>query len=89
MDAQGTIKENLRLPTDSLGDYAATLPPSTMAVLEATRNWQYTYDLLAEQVDQVKLVHPKEVKAIAAARIKCRIPSVSGWRAAPLAAALR
>lgn len=70
MDAQGTIKENLRLPTDSLGDYAATLPPSTMAVLEATRNWQYAYDLLAEQVDQVELAHPKEVKAIASAKIK-------------------
>lgn len=70
MDAQGTIKDRRRIPTDSLGDYAATLPDSTMAVLEATRNWQYAYDLLEEQVDKVELAHPKKVKAIASARIK-------------------
>lgn len=70
MDAQGTMKERRALPTDSLGDYAAGLPDSTIAVLEATRNWQYAYDLLAEHVDQVELVHPKKVKAIASAKIK-------------------
>ncbi|MEA3459858.1 MAG: hypothetical protein U9R11_04195 [Chloroflexota bacterium] len=70
MDAKGAIKDKRRLPTDSLGDYAATLPDSTLAVLEATRNWQYAYDLLDKRVDKVELAHPKKVKAIASARIK-------------------
>lgn len=70
MDAGGTVKDRRRIPTDSLGDYAATLPDSTMAVLEATRNWQYAYDLLDAQVDQVELAHPKKAKAIASAKIK-------------------
>jgi hypothetical protein len=42
MGAQGTVKERRRLPTDSLGDYAAGLPDSTMAVLEATGNMLMT-----------------------------------------------
>ena len=70
MDAQGTIKDKRRLPTDSLGDYAAQVPHSTLAVLEATRNWQYAYDLLDEKVGQVELAHPKKVKAIASAEVK-------------------
>jgi transposase len=51
-------------------DYVAQLPGSTFAVLEATGNWSYMYDVLAEGVEEVVLAHPKRVKAIAAARIK-------------------
>lgn len=42
----------------------------SVAVLEAGRNWQVMYDLLDEEVDEVKLAHPYKVKAIAEARIK-------------------
>ncbi|MCM8826887.1 MAG: IS110 family transposase [Candidatus Omnitrophica bacterium] len=41
-----------------------------IAVLEAGRNWQVMYDLLEEEMDEVKLAHPYKVKAIAEARIK-------------------
>lgn len=40
------------------------------AVLEAGRNWQVMYELLEEELDEVKLAHPYKVKAIAEARIK-------------------
>ena len=39
-------------------------------MLEATRNWPFMYDLLAEHVARVELAHPKEVKAIANAAVK-------------------
>ena len=40
------------------------------AVLEAGRNWTIMHDWLEEEVDEVKLAHPKKVKAIAEAKIK-------------------
>jgi len=40
------------------------------AVLEATRNWGLIYDWLEEILDDVALVHPLKVRAIAEARIK-------------------
>lgn len=40
------------------------------AVLEATRNWTVMHDWLEELVDEVHLVHPLKVKAIAEAKIK-------------------
>jgi len=48
----------------------AQLPKTTFAVLEATGNWSYMYDVLEEGTDEFFLAHPKRVKAIAAARIK-------------------
>jgi transposase len=70
MDRQGKVKDHRRLPNDAMADYVAQLPSSTFAVLEATGNWSYMYDVLADGVDEVVLAHPKRVKAIAAARIK-------------------
>jgi transposase len=46
------------------------VPQETYAVLEATRNWPFMYDMLAEHVERVELAHPKEVKAIANAAVK-------------------
>lgn len=40
------------------------------AVLEAGRNWAVMYDWLEEIFEEVKLAHPKKVKAIAEAKIK-------------------
>jgi transposase len=46
------------------------VPRETYAVLEATRNWPFMYDLLSEHVGRVELAHPKELKAISAAAVK-------------------
>lgn len=70
MDNQGNLIDQRRLPNDAMSDYVAQLPKSTFAVLEATGNWSYMYDVLEEGTDKVVLAHPKRVKAIAAARIK-------------------
>jgi transposase len=70
MDNQGKLIDQRRLPNDAMPDYVAQLPKSTFAVLEATGNWSYMYDVLEKGTDKVVLAHPKRVKAIAAARIK-------------------
>ncbi|MBW8010011.1 MAG: IS110 family transposase [Chloroflexi bacterium] len=46
------------------------MPRETYAVLEATRNWPFMYDLLTNHVARVELAHPKEVKTIASAAVK-------------------
>jgi transposase len=70
MDKEGKVIDNRRLPNDAMPDYVAQLPESTFAVLEATGNWSYMYDVLEEGTEKVVLAHPKQVKAIAAARVK-------------------
>jgi transposase len=70
MDAKGEITDQRRLPNDAMPDYVAQLPKNTFAVLEATTNWSYMYDVLSEGAAKVVMAHPKRVKAIAAARIK-------------------
>jgi transposase len=70
MDREGQIIDQRRLPNDAMPDYAAQLPANTFAVLEATTNWSYMYDVLEEHVDQVVMAHPRRVRAIASARIK-------------------
>jgi transposase len=46
------------------------VPRETYAVLEATRNWAFMYDLLESHVERVELAHPKELRAIATAAVK-------------------
>ena len=70
MDAGGIVIDQRRLPNDAMPNYVAQLPESTFAVLEATGNCSYMYDVLKECTDKVVMAHPKRVKAIAAARIK-------------------
>jgi transposase len=70
MDNQGKLIDQRRLPNDAMSDYVAQLPETTFAVLEATGNWSYMYDVLEEGTDQVVLAHPKRIKAITAVRIK-------------------
>jgi len=70
MDGQGHISEHRRLSNDAMADYAAQIPEHTLAVVEATGNWSYMYDVLKPHVDEVVLVHPKQVRAIAAAKVK-------------------
>jgi transposase len=70
MDSQGNISDQRRLPNDAMPDYVAQLPESTFAVLEATGNWSFMYDILEVGTDKVVLAHPRRVRAIAAARVK-------------------
>ncbi len=70
MTAEGLIEDKRRLPNHEVAAYVNKIPRNTHAVLEATGNWSYMYDLLVERVDQVDLAHPQQVRAIAAARIK-------------------
>ena len=71
MDAEGEVIDERRLPNTEVGKYLSQhVPPSTYAVLEATRNWPFMYDLLSEHVARVELAHPKEVKSIANAAVK-------------------
>lgn len=70
MDADGNVSDQRRLPNDAMPDYIAQLPKNTFAVLETTSNWSYLYDVLEAHVACVVLAHPKQVRAIAAARVK-------------------
>lgn len=70
MDRAGEIQDQRRLQNEEVPAYLDSLPPNTMAVLEATRGWQHMYDILCGKVEQVELVHPQKAKAIASARIK-------------------
>jgi transposase len=71
MDNQGQVIDERRLPNEEMAAYLkGKVPPETYAVLEATRNWPFMYDLLTEHVARVELAHPKELKAISAAAVK-------------------
>ena len=71
MDSQGQVMDERRLPNGEVASYLQKdVPPETYAVLEATRNWPFMYDLLVEHVKRVELAHPKELKAISAAAVK-------------------
>ena len=70
MDAQGKVSDQRRLANDAMADYAAQLPEHTLAVVEATGNWSYMYEVLKPHVETVVLAHPKQVRAIAAAKVK-------------------
>ena len=71
MDSQGEVMDERRLPNGEVATYLKKdVPPETYAVLEATRNWPFMYDLLVKHVKRVELAHPKELKAISAAAVK-------------------
>ena len=71
MDQMGHIIDERRIPNDEVGAYLKEFVPNeTYAVLEATRNWPFMYDLLSDHVDRVELAHPKELNLIAKAVIK-------------------
>jgi transposase len=71
MDAKGEVIDKERISNQEIRDYLQEkVPRETYAVLEATRNWPFMYDLLSEHVQQVDLVHAKGVRAIANAAVK-------------------
>jgi len=71
MDAKGEILDKGRISNQEITKYLQEkVPQETYAVLEATRNWPFMYDLLNEHVKKVDLVHAKGVRAIANAAVK-------------------
>ena len=71
MDQMGQILDERRLLNGEMQEYLnETVPKDTYAVLEATRNWPFMYDLLSDHVERVELAHPKELHLIAKAVIK-------------------
>jgi len=71
IDAKGEVLEKGRISNQEITKYLQEkVPQETYAVLEATRNWPFMYDLLNEHVEQVDLVHAKGVRAIANAAVK-------------------
>lgn len=71
MDSQGRVVDERRLRNEEVASYLKkVVPPETYAVLEATRNWPFMYDLLKEHVARVELAHAKELRAISAAAVK-------------------
>ncbi len=71
MDSNGAIVDERRLANSEVRAYLlAHVPPETYAVLEATRNWPFMYDLLTHHVERVELAHPQEIKSIASAAVK-------------------
>jgi transposase len=71
MDAKGEVIDKERISNQEIREYLQEkVPQETYAVLEATRNWPFMYDMLNEHVQQVDLVHAKGVRAIATAAVK-------------------
>lgn len=71
MNQAGEIIDEQRLENAEVASYLKEkVSQRTYAVLEATRNWPFMYNLLCDHVERVELAHPKEVKAIANAAVK-------------------
>lgn len=71
MKSTGEVIDERRISNLDIETYLKSkVPRETCAVLEATRNWAFMYDLLDEHVERVELAHPKELKAIATAAVK-------------------
>jgi transposase len=71
MDKQGQILDKQRVENDEVETYLKECVPwDTYAVLEATRNWAWMYDLLSEHVRRVELAHPKELRLISRSAVK-------------------
>ena len=71
IDKAGAVIDEREFSNDETTKYLDKVVPSeTYAVLEATRNWPFMYDLLSQHVERVELAHPKELKAISSAAVK-------------------
>ena len=54
MDKTGQVIDERRLLNDEFEQYLKeVVPKNTYAVLEATRNWPFMYDLLSEHLERV------------------------------------
>jgi hypothetical protein len=68
MNKAREILDKQHLQNSDIANYIChNVPKNTYAVMEATRNWPFFYDLIGEHVERVELAHAKEVRSIAAA----------------------
>ena len=73
VDETGAVVDMRRLyhnDKDEMRRYFRRWGQEAIVVLEATRNWYWLYDLLEEEVKEVKLCHPAKVRLIAEAKVK-------------------
>jgi hypothetical protein len=71
IDQSGEVVDQRQFTNQETSKYLEeVVPRETYAVLEATRNWPFMYDLLSDHVDRVELAHPKDLKAISSAAVK-------------------
>ena len=71
MNAEGEVIDKRCLKNTEMASYISkNIPKETYAVMEATRNWPFFYDLLEKHVDRVELAHAKGVRMIAEAAVK-------------------
>ncbi|MCJ7626177.1 MAG: IS110 family transposase [Anaerolineaceae bacterium] len=71
MNGEGEVIDKQRLKNAEIASYISkNVPKETYAVMEATRNWPFFYDLLDKHVDRVELAHAKGVRMIAEAAVK-------------------
>lgn len=71
MNRDGQVVDEGSVPNEEMRGYLAEkVPRSTTAVIEATFNWPFMYDLTCQYVEQVLLAHPQKVKMIAEATVK-------------------
>ncbi len=71
MNQEGEILEEGQVANKEIKDFLnEKLPMETYAVVEATCNWPFVYNLLTEHVQRVELAHPKKLKAISTAAVK-------------------
>lgn len=71
MNAEGRVFDEGVVANEGMREFLAVkVPRSTTAVMEATFNWAFMYDLASEYVEQVLLAHPQKVKMIAEATVK-------------------
>jgi transposase len=71
MNADGEVVDKRGMKNSEIKEYIEKkVPRETYAVMEATRNWPYFYDLIGAHVGRVELAHAKEVRSIATAAVK-------------------
>lgn len=71
MNSTGEIEKKKQLANEQLKEYISEeIPYETCAVMEATRNWAFLYEILEPRVAKAVIAHPKRLKAIASARVK-------------------
>lgn len=72
VDQAGKVVERGKVPNEkeALRKVIGEPVTETKAVIEATGNWYFLYDLLEDMVGEVVVAHPLKTKAIASARIK-------------------
>lgn len=72
IDSEGRPVTEQRLPNEenTVREFFREAEAPLRVALESTMNWHWLYDLLEAEGIETKLVHPKGVRAIAAARLK-------------------